>query len=138
MPSVRTLLLYLASVCGLLACAPAMAVRLAGVPVQDTVSTDAAPLVSSLDDGLAAHSTAAERTAIRSADTRFSMLLREGSTPCEGETPRLDFAAAGLSSSRSGKPLDTIADERFARTLLRVWLGEPPADADRKHTLLGL
>lgn len=192
MPSVRTLLLCLTSVCWLLACAPTMAAQRAGVPFDDTVSTDAGPmvfngagirrkfvfkvyvaalyvphatrtaatlldspgpcrlhmhllrnvdadtLVASLNEGLAANSAAAELAAIRSAAIRFATLLREGGELRVSETLILAFAAGGVSLSRTGKPLGNIADARFARALLRVWLGDAPAVADLKNALLGL
>ncbi len=50
----------------------------------------------------------------------------------------IDFLpGSGTRITFNGAVRGTIAGEDFSRALLRIWLGENPADADLKKALLG-
>ena len=49
----------------------------------------------------------------------------------------LDFDARGVTITDNGKQRGRIDDPAFARALLRVWLGDNPAQSSLKKALLG-
>jgi hypothetical protein len=56
----------------------------------------------------------------------------------EGDTVYLDYSPdKGTTLTVNGKTLGVIAGEDFNVALLKVWLGESPADSDLKAAMLG-
>jgi long-chain acyl-CoA synthetase len=55
----------------------------------------------------------------------------------EGDTIILDFSQAGVTIQVAGSDKGTIPNPKFASALLRVWLGDQPADAGLKKGMLG-
>lgn len=55
----------------------------------------------------------------------------------EGDTIALDFSAEGVAISVNGGERGKVAGDGFGRVLLRVWLGDRPADSALKQALLG-
>ena len=55
----------------------------------------------------------------------------------EGDTVHMDYSpGSGTRLSINGKPLGVIQGEDFIAALLKVWIGEHPADPDLKKGLL--
>ena len=55
----------------------------------------------------------------------------------EGDTIAIDFLADGVTVGVNGETRGKVAGPGFAKALLKVWLGEKPADASLKKALLG-
>ena len=55
----------------------------------------------------------------------------------EGDTVAIDFSADGISVSLNGEGRGKVPGAAFARALLKVWLGDKPADAGLKKAMLG-
>ena len=55
----------------------------------------------------------------------------------EGDSIAIDFGTDGIVIALNGDAKGKVASGNFARALLKVWLGEKPADASLKKALLG-
>lgn len=98
---------------------------------------DADSLASALDEGLRNNLTAAELATIKSQAEQLGALMKGIGTVKEGDSIAIDFTAAGIEVGLNGKSRGKVEGASFGRALLRVWLGEHPADADLKKALLG-
>jgi long-chain acyl-CoA synthetase len=94
-------------------------------------------LLTALEEGLAANSEAAELETLRPQTLQFAALMRGLGKVREGDTVGLDFSAEGVLVSLNGEMRGKVAGVAFGKALLRVWLGEKPADAGLKKALLG-
>lgn len=92
-------------------------------------------LVGALQEGLAANASAAEQLALEARRARFAGFFTDGAA---GDTLTLDYVPGlGTRMLTNGEPVGSIEGEDFYRALLRVWLGEQPADGSLKQDLLG-
>lgn len=98
---------------------------------------DAETLHGALDDGLRSNLTAAELAAQQGPAGQLAALMKGIGKVREGDAITIDFMADGLSVGLNNQPRGTVAGGDFARALLRVWLGDKPADASLKKALLG-
>ncbi|MBV2160427.1 hypothetical protein EUC41_28815 [Achromobacter denitrificans] len=98
---------------------------------------DGKTLDEALQDGLRDNTPARELAALQAPAQRLSALMAEIGTVREGDVIDLDFDARGVSVAGNGQPRGRIDDPVFARALLRVWLGDKPAQASLKKALLG-
>ncbi|MNJ01490.1 hypothetical protein D3C73_1611400 [compost metagenome] len=55
----------------------------------------------------------------------------------EGDVVDVDFDARGVAVAHNGKHRGRVDNPDFARALLRVWLGDKPAQTSLKNALLG-
>lgn len=94
-------------------------------------------LHGALDDGLANNHTPDELNALKPAADQFAALMKGFGKLKEGDTVAIDFSADGVSVSLNGESRGKVAGPAFARALLKVWLGDKPADASLKKALLG-
>lgn len=94
-------------------------------------------LHGALEDGLANNHTPDELNALKPAADQFAALMKGFGKLKEGDTVAIDFSADGVSVSLNGESRGKVAGPAFARALLKVWLGEKPADASLKKALLG-
>lgn len=94
-------------------------------------------LHGALEDGLAANHTPEELAAVRPAAEQFGALMKGFGKLREGDTVTLDFSADGVTAGLNGENRGKVAGAAFARALLKVWLGDKPADASLKKALLG-
>ncbi len=94
-------------------------------------------LHGALEDGLANNHTPDELNALKPAADQFAGLMKGFGKLKEGDTVAIDFSADGVSVSLNGESRGKVAGPAFARALLKVWLGEKPADASLKKALLG-
>jgi len=63
--------------------------------------------------------------------------MAEIGTVREGDVIDLDFDARGVAITDNGRQRGRIDDPAFGRALLRVWLGDNPAQSSLKKALLG-
>ena len=94
-------------------------------------------LHGALDDGLKNNNTAAELAAIQSQANQFAALMTGLGKFKEGDSISLDFSAEGVAIGYNGEARGKVTGAAFARALLKVWLGDKPADASLKKALLG-
>lgn len=94
-------------------------------------------LHSALDEGLANNNSPAELDAVRLQAESFGGLMKGFGKLREGDLVSLDFTNEGLTVGLNGEVRGKVAGAAFNRALLRVWLGEKPADASLKKALLG-
>ncbi|PKO33086.1 MAG: hypothetical protein CVU34_15000 [Betaproteobacteria bacterium HGW-Betaproteobacteria-7] len=98
---------------------------------------DAETLYGALDDGLRNNLTPAELAAMQGQAEQLGALMKGIGKVREGDAVAIDFTAEGLAVILNNQNRGTVAGAEFARALLRVWLGDKPADASLKKTLLG-
>ncbi|MGY6273268.1 chalcone isomerase family protein [Achromobacter denitrificans] len=98
---------------------------------------DSKSLDGALQDGLRDNTPAPELAALKAPAERLSALMAEIGTVREGDVIDLDFDARGVSIMGNGQLRGRIDSPAFARALLRVWLGDKPAQASLKKALLG-
>lgn len=94
-------------------------------------------LYGALDDGLSNNNTPAELAEIKVPSEQFGALMKGIGKVKEGDTVAIDFTAEGVAVSLNGEVRGKVAGPAFARALLKVWLGDKPADGSLKKALLG-
>jgi hypothetical protein len=92
-------------------------------------------LVAAWNDGFAGNTATAELAALQPRITAFNKLF---SSVRRGDTIRLSYIPGTgthvwLNSQKAG----VVQGADFQRALLRIWLGEKPADKKLKQTMLG-
>ena len=91
-----------------------------------------------LHDGLTANNSAAEMAKIEDRVKEFNGILSGVGGVKKGDVVQLDYLpVAGTRVVINGDTKGAIGGEDFFRSLLKVWLGEKPIDADLKKSLLG-
>ena len=96
---------------------------------------EARKLVDGWNEGFAANQTEAELQGLQPRLDRFNALFR---TVRKGETIWLDYLPPeGTQVWIAGELKGSIPGADFNRALLKVWLGEKPADAGLKKAMLG-
>jgi long-chain acyl-CoA synthetase len=98
---------------------------------------DADSLYGALDEGLRNNLTAAELTELKPQIDQLGTLMKGIGTVKEGDGIAIDFGATGIEVSLNGKSRGKVEGATFGKALLKVWLGEQPADASLKKALLG-
>lgn len=95
---------------------------------------DAGRLAGAWSEGVAANHGEAERRALDERLARFNAMMRDVR---RGDVLRIDLVAGGQTRVLfNDQPRGSIDGADFQRALLRVWLGERPADAGLKRALL--
>jgi long-chain acyl-CoA synthetase len=94
-------------------------------------------LNEALQDGLKKNHSAAALAELDAEAKQFGSLMMSIGKAKEGDAIVLDFSQAGVSITVAGADKGTIANPKFASALLRVWLGDQPADAGLKKGMLG-
>ncbi|WP_241048327.1 chalcone isomerase family protein [Achromobacter xylosoxidans] len=98
---------------------------------------DSKSLDAALQEGLRDNTGKQELAALQPSAARLSALMAEIGSAREGDVIDLDFDARGVTITDNGKPRGRIDDPAFGRALLRVWLGDNPAQSSLKKALLG-
>lgn len=98
---------------------------------------DSKSLDAALQDGLRDNTHKQELAALQAHADRLSSLMAEIGSAREGDVIDLDFDARGVTITDNGKQRGRIDDPAFSRALLRVWLGDNPAQSSLKKALLG-
>jgi hypothetical protein len=94
-------------------------------------------LVDSLNEGLAANTTDAERAAIKSQIDALEKIMRSFNETKSGSVVTLDYIGDVTHISLDGKERGAIGGDDFNRALTNVWIGAHPAQDDLKKALLG-
>lgn len=92
---------------------------------------------AALDEGLKNNTSPEELAAIQPQAGQFAALMNGIGKLKEGDTIALDFSADGVVVGVNGETRGKVGGAGFARALLKVWLGDKPADASLKKALLG-
>lgn len=91
-----------------------------------------------LQDGLTANNSAAEIAKVEDRIKEFNGIINGAGGVKKGDVVQLDYLpVAGTRVVINGDTKGTISGEDFFRSLLKVWLGEKPIDAELKKNLLG-
>lgn len=98
---------------------------------------DADSLHSALDEGLRNNHTPAELSEMQAQAEQLAGIMKAIGKVREGDTISIDFSTEGVVVSQNGEVRGKVAGAGFAKALLKVWLGEKPADASLKKALLG-
>ncbi len=98
---------------------------------------DADSLHSALDEGLRNNHTPAELSDMQAQAEQLAGIMKAIGKVREGDTISIDFSSDGIVVSQNGEVRGKVAGAGFARALLKVWLGDKPADASLKKALLG-
>jgi hypothetical protein len=98
---------------------------------------DAETLYEALDEGLRNNLTPAELAAMQGPAEQLGALMKGIGKVRAGDAVAIDFTADGLAVSLNNLNRGAVPGADFARALLRVWLGDKPADASLKKALLG-
>lgn len=98
---------------------------------------DSKSLDAALQEGLRDNTGKQELAALQPSAARLSALMAEIGSAREGDVIDLDFDARGVTISDNGRQRGRIDDPAFGRALLRVWLGDNPAQSSLKKALLG-
>lgn len=98
---------------------------------------DADALYNALDEGLRNNLAPAELADLKPAIDQLGAIMNGIGKVREGDVIAIDFTAAGVEVGLNGKSRGKVAGAGFGRALLKVWLGENPADASLKKALLG-
>jgi hypothetical protein len=98
---------------------------------------DADALFGALLEGLKNNHGEAELAKLKPDTDQFERLMRSIGNAKTGDAIGIDFSADGIAVAFNGQARGAVASEAFARALLRVWLGDKPADGDLKRAMLG-
>lgn len=96
-------------------------------------------LAKSFITALNNNSNAAEKTKISDQTLKFEKMFENIPVVKKGDVITLDWLpATGTVSQFNGKPMsEPLPDAAFYNALLRIWLGQKPADDELKTALLG-
>ena len=98
---------------------------------------DAETLHAALDEGLTNNNTPAELAEVKPQADQLAGIMKAIGKAREGDTIAMDFSTNGVLVSLNGETRGKVAGQGFAKALLKVWLGDKPADASLKRALLG-
>lgn len=98
---------------------------------------DADSLHSALDEGLKNNHTAAEMADMKVQADQLAGIMKSIGKVREGDVIAIDFSTEGVAVSQNGESRGKVTGAGFAKALLKVWLGDKPADASLKKSLLG-
>jgi long-chain acyl-CoA synthetase len=95
-------------------------------------------LLSALNDGLKANHTPDQLAKLDAQTRQLESIFKSVKAAKNGDTITIDFLGdPGTRITVNGEAKGTITGADFGRALLRVWLGDSPADAALKKAMLG-
>jgi hypothetical protein len=102
-------------------------------------TVDANSMYVSLLDGLKHNLSTSEISSFQAQIAQMEALFRRSGALQKGDSIILDFIPTrGLKINiRGGQHTANIVSEAFARSVLKIWLGQKPADKKLKHLLAG-
>ena len=99
---------------------------------------DAEQLFTALNDGLTKNHTPGELARLEPQVKQLEGIFNAVKAAKKDDVILLDYLpGAGTRVTVRGEDKGTIAGEDFNRALLRIWLGDQPADAGLKKAMLG-
>lgn len=99
---------------------------------------DSESLQSALVDGLTANHDAGQLAALRSQIDALSVIMRGIGKVKVGDVVAIDLGPDAVQVALNGQAQGRVAGAGFADALLRVWLGDKPADTALKQAMLGI
>ncbi len=98
-------------------------------------NVDQATLAEAIRDGFANNLSAIEQRRFANEIRQFAAMFDQGR---QGDEVRIDFIpGTGVQVWHAGRDRGVIAGDEFHRAVLRIWLGEQPADERLKQGMLG-
>lgn len=94
-------------------------------------------LYGALEEGLRNNLTAAEAAELKPQTEQLGAIMKSIGAVKEGDSIAIDFSTGGIEIGLNGKSRGKVDGAAFGKALLRVWLGDNPADAALKKSLLG-
>ena len=94
-------------------------------------------LVGALVEGLENNNSAADMAAIKPQTAQMVALMKAIGQAKTGGVVTIDFVDGETRLAYAGKSLGAIPGAPFNAALMRVWLGDKPAQADLKKAMLG-
>ncbi|MGH8661412.1 MAG: chalcone isomerase family protein [Burkholderiales bacterium] len=99
---------------------------------------EAEQLLSAFNDGLKKNHAPGELAKLEPQVKQLDAIFAAVKAVKKGDAVLLDYLpGAGTRVTVRGEDKGTIAGEAFNRALLRIWLGEQPAEASLKKAMLG-
>jgi len=98
---------------------------------------DAESLHTALDEGLKNNHTPGELIEMKPQADQLAGIMKAIGKVREGDTIAIDLFADSVVVGLNGETRGKVAGAGFAKALLKVWLGDKPADASLKKALLG-
>lgn len=98
---------------------------------------DAESLYQALDEGMKNNLSVFEQAEMKVPTDQLGNIMKGVGKAREGDTIGIDFTADGVAISLNGEARGKVAGAGFAKALLKVWLGDKPADPSLKKALLG-
>lgn len=98
---------------------------------------DAEALYKALDEGLRNNLAETELTGFKPQIDQLGTIMKDIGAVKEGDGIAIDFDSAGTEVGVNGRSQGRVEGAAFGRALLKVWLGDRPADDDLKKGLLG-
>jgi hypothetical protein len=99
---------------------------------------EAEQLLSAFNDGLKKNHAPGELAKLEPQMKQLDSIFAAVKAVKKGDVVLLDYLpGTGTRVTVRGEDKGTIAGEEFNRALLRIWLGEQPADASLKKAMLG-
>jgi len=99
---------------------------------------DAETLHGALEEGLQNNLSAGELAELKLPAEQLGKIMKGIGKVKEGDSIAIDFSADGVAVSLNGESRGKVAGVGFGKALLKVWLGDKPADASLKKALLGI
>jgi hypothetical protein len=95
-------------------------------------------LVDALYEGVRDNTTDAEFARVETSANALASVMLPLQTAKKGDVVALDYLPdSGAQVVVNGRPIgQPIANEELYRALLKIWIGDPPVDADLKRALL--
>lgn len=93
--------------------------------------------LEAIKDGIEANASEAELGAIEPQLSELAKVITAIGETKNGDAITLDFVAGNTVVTINGAEKTRIAGEQFNRALLKVWLGDHPAQVDLKKAMLG-
>ena len=100
-----------------------------------TLSAD--QLVDALVEGLNENNTPGQLAAIKTQTEQLVSTMKAFKEIKEKDVVTLDFVDGATRIGLNGEAKGTIAGDAFNQALMRIWLGDKPAQADLKKAMLG-
>jgi len=94
-------------------------------------------LVDALVEGLKDNNSAAEMAAIKAQTDQLVTIMKAFQQVKEKDVVTLDFVGDATQIALNGTPRGSIPGAAFNTALIRIWLGDKPAQADLKRAMLG-
>ena len=94
-------------------------------------------LVDAFVEGLNANNPAAELAAVKAQMDQLIAIMKAFKDVKEKDVVALDFIDGGTRIAFNGEARGAIPGAAFNAALMRIWLGDKPAQADLKKAMLG-